>query len=272
MSIEVETHATGGYAAFVEAVRAAQPTAALVLGSGMGGVADRLSDKFTIPFLDVPDLCVTSVPGHRGCLTLGRWAGQWVLAFEGRLHFYEGHPWRSVVLPVQAAAFLGAKVVVLTNAAGGIRDDLTPGSFMAIRDHIEWTQPYCWRLPGPGGLGPSRPSPYSPRLLDILEQASQRTNIPVAQGVYAAVTGPNYETPAEIRALKAWGADAVGMSTTREATAAVQAGMECLGLSLITNRAAGLSRSPIQHEEVQSAAAGRTEQLAELLQCLLEYL
>src|SRR5262249_41542105 len=250
----------------------ARPDVALVLGSGMSDVARRLQRARSVPFADVPGLGVTSVAGHRGCVTLGEWAGKRVLLFEGRLHYYEGHPWRNVVMPVQTAAFLGARVLLLTNAAGGIHDDLAPGSLMAIRDHIEWTRPCCWRLPGPGALGEPRPSPYSPRLLELLLQASHELGIELYQGIYTALTGPCYETPAEIRALKVWGADAVGMSTAREIQAGCDAGMECAALSCITNRAAGLSDGPLDHQEVLTTAAAQSERLAELLEGFLRLL
>ena len=133
------------FAAFADAARAARPEVALVLGSGMGPVARRLRGTCAVPFAEVPELPAAAVAGHRGRLTLGEWAGRNVLVFEGRVHFYEGHPWRTVTAPVRAAAFLGVRALLLTNAAGGIRDDLGPGSLMAIRDHIEWTRPYCWR-------------------------------------------------------------------------------------------------------------------------------
>jgi purine-nucleoside phosphorylase len=254
------------------AARRARPDVALVLGSGMGDVARRLGRARSVPFADVPGLGATAVAGHRGRVTLGEWAGKRVLVFEGRLHYYEGHPWRNVVLPVQTAASLGARVLLLTNAAGGIHDALAAGSLMAIRDHVEWTRPYCWRLPGPGALGGSRPSPYSPRLLRLLTQAAHGLGRELHQGIYAAVTGPCYETPAEIRALKAWGADAVGMSTAREIQAGCDAGMECAALSCITNRAAGLSDGPLNHEEVLTTAAAQNERLAGLLEGFLRLL
>jgi purine-nucleoside phosphorylase len=245
---------------------------ALVLGSGMGTVARRLQQAHTLPFEEVPGLAPTSVVGHQGALTLGQWAGKRVLVFEGRLHYYEGHPWRSVVTPVQTAAFLGAKILLLTNAAGGIHDALGPGQLMAIHDHLEWNRPYCWRHPGPGGLGARWLSPYSPRLLQLFQQAAREAGMLLHQGVYAAVTGPNYETPAEIRALRTWGADAVGMSTTREVQAGYDAGLECAALSCITNRAAGLSTGPINHEEVLTTAAAQSERLADLLERVLRLL
>jgi purine-nucleoside phosphorylase len=202
-------------------------------------------------------------------MTLGEWCGRRVLLLEGRLHYYEGHAWEVVVRPIQTAAALGARVAVLTNAAGGIADPLEPGSLMAIRDHMEWTRPFFWRYPGPGGLGPQRSSPYSPGLLKALARAAQDTNRLLHEGVYTAVTGPSYETPAEIRAMKSWGGDAVGMSTAREISAARAAGMECAAISLITNRAAGLSGGVLDHKEVLTIAATQSTRLGDLLERFL---
>jgi purine-nucleoside phosphorylase len=235
----------------------------------MGGVAQVVRNPESVPFAEIPGLTATTVAGHKGCLTLGEWAGQYVLLFEGRLHFYEGHPWESVIKPIQTAAGLGIRQAILTNAAGGIRDDLGPGSLMLLRDHIEWTRPYAWRHPGPGGLGPARPSPYSPRLLQRLEDAAAEMNLPLPSGVYAMVTGPCYETPAEIRALRAWGADAVGMSTAREVQAGAELGLECAAISLITNRAAGLSAAPLNHEEVLAMANATAARLIALIERFL---
>ncbi len=260
------------FADFTRAAQELQPEVALILGSGMGPVVRRLQGRQSVPFIEVPGLTSPSVPGHAGCLSLATWAGRRVLVFEGRLHYYEGHPWRSIVAPVQMAAFLGARVLLLTNAAGGIHEALTPGSLMAIRDHIEWTRPCCWRLPGPGGLGPQRPSPYCPQLRQVLREAARQCGLTLHEGVYAAVTGPCYETPAEIRALRAWGADAVGMSTAREVQAGFEAGLSCAALSCITNRAAGLGDGPLQHDEVLNTAAAQADRLAELLETFLHLL
>ncbi|MCC6421721.1 MAG: purine-nucleoside phosphorylase [Gemmataceae bacterium] len=254
------------------AARTAAPEAALVLGSGMGTVADGLRREAAIPFGAVPGLTDTSIVGHRGRIALGEWAGRRVLVFEGRLHFYEGHPWERVVLPVQTAHALGARVLLLTNAAGGIHDALAPGSLMLVRDHLDWTRPYAWRLPGPGGLGPPRPSPYAPRLIELLAEAGRALGSPLHRGVYGAVTGPSYETPAEIRALRACGADAVGMSTAREALAGYEAGMACAAVSCITNRAAGLSDGRLDHQEVLATAAAQRDRLAALLEGFLRRL
>jgi purine-nucleoside phosphorylase len=195
-----------------------------------------------------------------------------VLLFEGRLHRYEGHPWEVVVRPILLAGELGVRRVVLTNAAGGIRADLGPGSLMAIRDHVEWTRPCWWRQPGPGGVASARPSPYAPQLVGLLRTAAEGVGIDLREGIYGAVTGPSYETPAEIRALRAWGVDAVGMSTAREVQAGAEAGLECAAVSFITNRAAGLSGAPLSHEEVLAEAAAGSERLAKLLEHLLALL
>jgi purine-nucleoside phosphorylase len=263
---------SSAFTSLVEAVQAAPPDVALILGSGMGPVTQRLGRTQSLPFTEVPGLGATSVVGHHGQLLLGEWLGKRALVFEGRLHYYEGHPWRNVVLPVQLAKYFGARVLLMTNAAGGIHDALVPGSLMALRDHLEWTRSTCWLHPGPGTLGPGRPSPYSPRLLRLLLQAGHALGMEIHQGIYAAVTGPTYETPAEIRALRTWGADAVGMSTAREAQSAFEAGLECAALSCITNRAAGLGTGTINHEEVLTTAARQNDRLADLLEMVLKML
>jgi purine-nucleoside phosphorylase len=212
------------------------------------------------------------VIGHSGTLTLGAWAGTRVLVYGGRLHFYEGHAWEAVVKPIELAASLGVSMLFLTNAAGGIHGGCDQGGFMAITDHIEWTRPYCWRLPGPGGVGPTRPSPYSWRLVNLLTTAATELGINIHRGVYAALTGPSYETPAEIRALRAWGADAVGMSTAREIERGYDLGLECGALSLITNKAAGLSAAPLDHKDVLITAKAQEDSLARLLEAFVRFI
>ena len=169
-----------------------------------------------ISFDEVPGLVGTGVAGHKGQLTLGQWNDRRAPLFEGRLHFYEGHLWETVVRPMHLAKELGVRQVLLTNAAGGIHDALCPGSFLLLRDHLEWTRTWPWRQPGPGGWR-GRPSPYSPRLLQLLVQAGQKLSWPLMSGIFAQVTGPCYETPAEIRGSQNRALDAVGMSTAREA-------------------------------------------------------
>jgi purine-nucleoside phosphorylase len=177
-----------------------------------------------------------------------------------------------VVRPIEVAASLGISVLFLTNAAGGIHNACNPGGFMAISDHLEWTRPYCWRLPGPGGIGPARPSPYSSRLADLLVQTGKELGTPIHRGIYAALTGPSYETPTEIRALRTWGADAVGMSTAREIQKGADLGLECGALSLITNKAAGLTAAPLDHEEVLTTAKAQATTLANLLEAFVRRL
>jgi purine-nucleoside phosphorylase len=224
----------------------------------MGPLVQRIEARAVLAFADVPGLVGSSIEGHRGQFTLGRWAGHNVLVAEGRLHYYEGHSWDRVVRPVQLATELGARYLLLTNAAGGIWPDLAPGSLLPLRDQIEWNSPWPWRQP-------AHPSPYSPALLQrIAEVGGARS-----PGIYAAVSGPSYETPAEIRALRAVGADAVGMSTSREARAGAEAGLEVAALSLITNRAAGLSEATLSHEEVLATARAAADRLAELLERLV---
>jgi purine-nucleoside phosphorylase len=234
------------------------PDVFLVLGSGLADVVDGLYLFDSCLFADVPEMPTSSVGGHEGILEYVIWDGKGILASVGRLHFYEGHPWETVVKPIRLAASLGIRTAILTNAAGGIRDDLTSGALMPLRDHLEWNRPYPWREP-------ARPSPYSKRLVDLIATIGGAS----PPGIYASVTGPSYETPAEIRALRSQGADAVGMSTTREAIAAAEAGMEVAAISLITNRAAGLSASPLDHAEVLAVGREAAERMGRLLGSLL---
>src|SRR5262249_10053644 len=213
----------------------------------------------SIPLAAIPGLPSSTVAGHRGIWTLGRWAGKPVLVSAGRLHYYEGHLWEVVTRPIRLAASLGARQAILTNAAGGIREDLGPGSLMPLRDHLEWNRPNPWREP-------KSPPPYSRRLLDLVARAGADVGLTLVPGVYASVTGPTYETPAEIRALRSAGADAVGMSTTREALAGVASGMECAAISLVTNRGAGLTGERLSHEEVSTIGMASAYRLAALIE------
>jgi purine-nucleoside phosphorylase len=234
----------------------------------MGHVARRVTSLAEVGYAEVPGMAQPSVTGHSGRLLLGDWAGRRVLLFEGRLHYYEGHPWDKVTHSVRLAHQLGARVLLLTNAAGGIHDELGPGSLMVLRDHLEWNYPNGWKQ----SLGQPRPSPYAGRLVQLWMQAALQMQVKLLAGVYAAVTGPCYETPAEIRALKSAGADAVGMSTAREVRTGHELGLECTAISLITNRAAGLSAGPIHHEEVLTTAAQQAERLTELMERFLRQL
>ncbi len=232
------------FTTFTAAVLAAKPRAAIVLGSGLGGVTDAVREIASIAYGDIPGFVPTTVHGHRGRLALGDWAGVPVLVAFGRLHFYEGHSWDVVTGLVRAITGLGVPRLVLTNAAGGIHPMLGPGSLMAIRGHLKLIGPDAWRR---WADGPTPESPYSPRLLDAMLANERAAGRDLLAGVYAALTGPTYETIAEVRALKACGADAAGMSTAMEAEAAVALGLEVAAVSCITNKAAGLSDGPLDH-------------------------
>jgi purine-nucleoside phosphorylase len=227
------------FAAFRSHCRIAPPRVAVVLGSGLGDAARCFVETATVPFADVPGLAAPTVHGHRGALSFGHWSGTPALLFYGRMHYYEGHPREVVTAPVRVAADLGATRLIMTNAAGGIHPKLEPGSLLAIRSHLKLTGSGAWRT---FAAGTALSSPYSPRLLDRLAG--------LLSGVYAALTGPSYETPAEIRALAKCGADAVGMSTALEAETAAELGLEVAAISCVTNRAAGLSAEVLDHKEV----------------------
>jgi purine-nucleoside phosphorylase len=247
---------------FWDRCREDPPEVFVVLGSGLADVAERPGRIDTLAFADIPGLTAPGVAGHRGQLTLGRWAQRTVLVSEGRLHYYEGHPWEVVIRPIQLAAQMGARYAILTNAAGGIRPDLGPGGLMPISGHLQWNRPSPWREP-------ASPNPYSPHLLRLVGEAGASLGMDLRPGTYAAVRGPSYETPAEIRALASVGAAAVGMSTSREVEAGHALGLECAAISLITNRAAGLSRQALSHEEVLAVSRSSGRRLGDLLERLL---
>jgi purine-nucleoside phosphorylase len=252
----------GDFAALRTAALANRPVVALVLGSGMGAVTDRITPTQVIGFDAIPGMVAPTVVGHKGQLIYGELSGKPILAFTGRLHFYEGHPWERVVRTVEVAADLGATIIILTNASGGIAEALEPGSLMALTDHIEWNRRNCWNQPGPG----SRPSPYSPLARDRLHCAARCADVALDDGVYVSVTGPCYETPAEIRAMRTWGGDAVGMSTTREALRGAELGLEVGAISCVANRAAGLSGGPLSHHEVLEVVTAASSRLAAVLE------
>jgi purine-nucleoside phosphorylase len=243
-----------------EAVRAirrrrdAAPSVGLVLGSGLGSFADNLANRMAIPYSEIPNFPVsTGVVGHAGELVLGE-AGQTPVAvLSGRVHFYEGRPIADAVFPARVLARLGAQVVILTNAAGGVRLTFRPGDLMLISDHINGfgTNPLIG--PNEEALGPRFPdmsAVYDPALRRIAKVAARQLRIPLKEGVYIGLHGPSYETPAEIRALRRMGVDAVGMSTVPEAIVLRHAGVRVLGISTITNMAAGILKKPLHHAEV----------------------
>lgn len=240
---------------FVIVAREVRPRAAVVLGSGLAAAADTLVIAASIPYAEIPELPAPTVAGHRGRLAVGHWDGTPVAVCFGRVHLYEGHPLPVVTRLVRVLVDLGVRSLLLTNAAGGIRPDLDPGTLMPIYSHVTWLGPEVG-----GGCG----APYLASLTEQLcEPMSDRSRL--TPGVYAALTGPSYETPAEIRALRAIGVDAVGMSTAVEAEAAGGLGLAVAAVSCITNRAAGLGDTPLSHAHVEETALLAVDRLAELI-------
>lgn len=262
--------------ALVAAVRARTdlaPEVGIVLGSGLGGLADDVEDAVAIPFEDLPDWPAATAPGHVGRLILGRLAGRPVVLLQGRFHLYEGNAPGLVVQPVLLFRRLGARVVVLTNAAGGLDPSFGPGTLMVISDHINLTGMNPLVGQNANGIGerfPDLTNAWSPGLRSQLHVAGRAEGVDLAEGVYVGLVGPNYETPAEVRMLAALGGHAVGMSTVMECIAARWAGLEVCGVSLVTNAGAGYTGEPLTHEEVLAAGAEAGPRLARVLRRFVE--
>ena len=264
--------ATGMVDEAAEAVRARlggrTPTAAIVLGSGLGQFAERLTDAVRIPYAQIPHFPAPTVIGHSGELVVGSLQGRTVLVQSGRFHMYEGHPASLTALPVRVFGRLGVGTVVLTNAAGGIRRGFGSGTVMLIADQINLS--FRNALFGPALPGeirfPDMSDPYDSGLRAVARDVARRRKIPLAEGVYVGLLGPSYETPAEVRMLERLGADAVGMSTVLEVIAARAAGLRCLGFSAITNPAAGVTLNKLDHLEVMEVAYRIAGELAALIE------
>lgn len=234
-----------------------RPTVGMVLGSGLGDFADTLEDAVRIPYSEIPNFPVPTAPGHVGALVFGKKMGREVVVLQGRIHFYEGLPQQVITLPTRVLAAIGVKTLVLTNAAGGVNLDYGPGTLMLISDHINFSGANPLIGPNLDEFGPRFPDVsdlYTARLRRRVKEAAAKEGITLGEGVYMMFSGPNYETPAEVRMAKIVGADAVGMSTVPEALVAAHCGMEVLGISCITNIAAGLSDQKLDHSEVLQIA------------------
>ena len=263
-------------AALVDGVRRRTdvvPEVGIVLGSGLGGLADDLEDAVAIPFAELPGWPAATAPGHVGRLLLGRLGGRAVVMLQGRFHLYEGNDPGLVVQPMLLFRALGARVVVLTNAAGGLDPSFGPGTLMIMRDHINLTGRNPLIGPNADELGPRFPDmteAWSPRLRAGLRAAAATEGVEMREGIYVGLTGPTYETPAEVRMLAALGGDAVGMSTVLECIAARWVGLEVCGVSLVTNAGAGYSGAPLTHEEVLEAGASAGPRLANVIRRFIE--
>jgi purine-nucleoside phosphorylase len=245
---------------------------AVVLGSGLGDFADHLGDSFTIPYGDIPHWPASKVIGHAGKLVGGTLRGKRVLALSGRVHAYEGHDLQTVTFAMRAVGRLGVPRVILTNAAGGISPNCSRGALMVIDDHINLMGGNPLVGPNDDRYGlrfPDMTHVYSPRLRALADAAAAEQGVPIQHGVYIAVLGPSYETPAEIRAFRVLGADAVGMSTAPEAIVARHMGLEVLGISCITNPAAGVFPEPLHHDEVMETARQVKGQFIALLEGII---
>jgi purine-nucleoside phosphorylase len=258
-------HAAAGTIRARLGVRA--PVAAIVLGSGLGELAAQIQNPVSVPYAEIPGFHATNVAGHRGELISGMLGGREVLALAGRFHMYEGHGARVAAYPVRVLRALGARVLFVSNAAGGIRRSFAPGDLMIIEDHINlmFRNPLFGAVESTDDRFPDMSAPWSPRLVALLRECAAQTGIAVQSGVYAGLLGPNYETPAEVRMLATLGADAVGMSTVPEAIVAGAMKMECAGISLITNAAAGVSGAPLKHSDVVEAGAQAAARFATLV-------
>ena len=256
----------------VAAVRATYPKpfpkTALILGSGLGAFADKLADARDIPYDAIPGFPIPSVAGHSGRLRVGSAAGCPLVCMQGRLHAYEGHPAPALAVPIRILKGLGVERLIITNAAGGLKQSLPAGTLMIVEDHINFSGQNPLIGPNDESVGPrffDMTYAYDPGLRAAMKQAAGKAGIAVTSGVYAYCLGPNFETPAEVRMLAMLGADAVGMSTVPECLAAIHVGLKVAALSLITNLAAGLSGAPLTHEETLAAGAEAFDRIERLL-------
>lgn len=249
------------------------PAAGLVLGSGLGDYADTLEDPIRIPYAEIPGFPVSTAPGHVGALVFGRKQGKYVVAMQGRLHYYEGHSMQTLTLPIRVMAAIGVRNLVVTNAAGGSNPGYKPGTLMLIRDHINYAGTNPLIGPNLDSFGPRFPDVsdlYTAALRAAVKEKAAEAGIHLEEGVYMMFTGPNYETPAEVRMAQILGADAVGMSTVPEALVAGHSGMRIVGVSCITNHAAGVTDAKLDHAEVVEIANQVHDTFQQLVDIILD--
>ncbi|HET6668896.1 MAG TPA: purine-nucleoside phosphorylase [Pyrinomonadaceae bacterium] len=252
-----------------------EPQVALVLGSGLGGFADEFADAVAIPYGEIPGFATSTAEGHAGRLVVGKVGLVPVIAMQGRVHFYEGYTLEEVTFPIRVFKLLGIKRLILTNAAGGIDIELSQGALMVISDHLNLMGVNPLRGPNDERFGPRFPDlseAYSRDLQQQVVEVARNLGVEIRRGIYAALAGPSYETPAEIHMLRACGADAVGMSTVPETIVARHMGIEVLGISCITNMAAGISDEPINHAEVMETGRRVKDTFTKLLRGVISQL
>lgn len=249
------------------------PEIGLILGSGLGVLADEIKNPTIIPYGEIPHFPVSTVEGHKGQLVLGELKGKPVVAMQGRFHFYEGYSVQEVTFPVRVMAAIGVKTILVTNAAGGINTEYEPGDLMVIEDHLNLTTQNPLIGPNDSRFGPRFPDmseAYSKELIQLAETVAEEQGIVLRKGVYAGLTGPSYESPAEIRMLRVLGSDAVGMSTVPEVIVARHQGLNILGISCISNMAAGILPQPLTHDEVMETAEKVRDKFTALMLGIIE--
>lgn len=263
---------------FIRTHASATPAIGIILGSGLGAFASQVSDAITIPYSEIPHFPQSTVVGHSGKLVLGTIGGVPVAVMQGRVHAYEGYPIDEVVFPARVLGLLGCKTLIVTNAAGGIRESLSPGSLVVISDQINLTgtnaalgpnEPRFAMTPHAGQRFFDMSTVYTPRLRSLAVQEADNQGFDLTEGVYLAVLGPSFETPAEIRAFRTLGADLVGMSTVHEVIIARHMGLDVLGISLVTNMAAGVVNQAIDHEDVLEIGRNVEKKFTALLTALV---
>lgn len=262
-------------AAYIAARIKNVPETAIVLGSGLGGFAEKIENKKEIAYAEIPGFPVSGVIGHAGLLINGSVEGKYVICMSGRFHYYEGYSMKEIGFYVRVMKVLGVKRIIVTNAAGGINRCYAPGDLMLIRDHIKFFDDSPLRGENYGELGPrfnDMTACYDAELSAKALAAAEKLNIPMREGVYAFMSGPSFETPAEIRMLSILGADAVGMSTVPEVITAAHCGIKTLGISCITNMAAGILGTPLSHEEVFETANSVSKRFEALITEILKQL
>jgi purine-nucleoside phosphorylase len=268
MTISIYDQATEAARYITATSQGRTPRVAVVLGSGLGGVAETLQDGVEIPYSEIPHFVSSTVQGHEGKLLIGSIGGVDVALMKGRVHFYEGYSMDQVTLPIRVFSLMGITSVILTNASGGAAPHLAPGSLMAITDHINLMGDNPLRGPNDERFGarfPDMTAAYTPSYLEAAHAVAREIDVVLFEGVYMALRGPSYETPAEIRMMRKLGADAVGMSTVPEVIVARHCGMKVLAVSCITNIAAGMSSAQIDHSEVMAVGERAGKQLAQLI-------
>lgn len=244
----------------------------IILGSGLGLLGEKIENPEYVDYADIPNFPVSTAPGHVGRFVFGKLNGKKVMCMQGRIHLYEGYPVESVVMPIRVMRKMGVEKLIVTNAAGGINESFAVGDIMLITDHINFTGRNCLMGENDAEFGvrfPDMSFAYAPELREIALSCAKELNMNLQQGVYIGCTGPSYETPAEIRAFRVMGADTVGMSTVQEVIAANHCGMQVLGFSLVSNKAAGLSGERLTEEEVLTIGKQKSEEMQTLIMKIL---